>query len=307
MSVGWPLGLKELSSLLGVAPQRLFALANRGKYRYLDIYISKSNGGKRAISIPITELKGIQRLLIRNLWNQFPVSQIAHGYKRRCSIVTAAKEHLGPSHILKVDIHNYFPSITAKRIYGYLRKQGVPSPTSFIITRLVTHNDRLPQGAPTSPGLSNAICYALDLELSRLANSWQLKVTRYSDDIIFSGPRFNWKIYSELVKKVIRRHGFKVNNKKIRYFSSDQSQRVLGLLVDKSSLRMTRNMRRIIRAAFFKAGNQPTWGVHNLDHLRGYAEFYKMVYGANNQYHIYRSILITIKQIKTHEPRFLVN
>ena len=297
----WPSGLVELSTMLGVAPQRVYALAADRLHRYVDIEVSKRGGGVRKISIPVSELKGLQRLLLRGLWGRFPTSEIAHGYKHGRSIISAAQEHVGPTCVLRMDLRDFFPSITAKRVFGYLRKRGLSEASSFIITRLVTHQGKLPQGAPTSPGLSNAICCGMDEELARVSRSRRLAVTRYSDDIIFSGAPFNWKSFAKVVARVTRRHGFSVNVQKTRYMSRNQSQRVLGMLVDSSSIRMTRGMRRRIRAAFFKAGNQSSWGVQNLARLRGYAEFHKMVYGADEQYRAFRSLLNTIKQIRTHE------
>lgn len=300
--VGWPSGLRELSAVLGVAPQRIYALANQGQFRYVDIRIPKSDGGMRPISIPIPELKGLQRLLARRLWGAFPVSEIAHGYMPHRSILTAARKHVGDTYILRIDLQSFFPSFTAGRIFGYLRSRGVNKSVSSIITRLVTHENRLPQGAPTSPGLTNAICYAMDGSLTGLAKSWRLTVTRYSDDIIFSGCQFNWRKFADVVERLVRRHGFEVKRSKTRYLSPDQGQRVLGLLVDSSRVRMTRKMRRTTRAAFFKAGNEPAWGIKHLGRLRGFAEFHKMIYGADEHYTSFRATLKSIKAIRMHEP-----
>ncbi len=301
-AVEWPTGLVELSAALGVAPQRVYVLASRAPHRYVDIQIPKKRDGFRVISIPIAELKGVQRLVVRRLWPRLPISQIAHGYAQGRSIVTSAKKHLGPTSVLRLDLSDFFPSITDRRVFGYFRKRGASKSVSSILARLCTHRGLLPQGAPTSPGLTNAICYALDEELLRLARSWSLAVTRYSDDIVFSGRQFNWKRFELLAEGVVTRHGFRLNRTKTRYMSPDQSQRVLGLLVDSSRLRMTREMRRTLRAAFHKAGNNFLWGMRQYQQLRGYAEFYKIVYGADAQYRQFRRTLRAIRRVRTHEP-----
>lgn len=299
--MGWPAGLQELSASLGVAPQRLFALAAPRLHRYVDIQVSKRNGGSRCLSIPISELKGIQRLVARILWPRFALSTIAHGYRSGRSIVSAAQEHVGRVSILKVDLADFFPSITARRVYGFFRKRDIGANTAFILTRLVTHRGSLPQGAPTSPGLSNAICFAMDGELQRLAQSWDLAVTRYSDDIAFSGRNFNWRRFAEAAEHVIQKHGFRVNHSKVQFFTPEQGRRVLGLNVGMSEVRMTRDTRRAIRAAFYNAANHPRWGIENMAQLRGYLAFHKMIYGSDDQYSRYRSVLATIRHIRIHE------
>ena len=300
-AVGLPNDLQSLAVLLGVAPQRLFYLVKSADSKYVNIEIPKSQGGVRQIDIPSRELKGVQRLLYRSLFIKLPVHEIAAAYKPTSSITAAARKHAGPTSILRMDFTDFFPSITNRRLFGYFVKQGFNRKVSFMLTRLVTYKGHLPQGAPTSPCLSNAICNPLDHEISAFARSWNLTVTRYSDDIIFSGIKFDPNNLANRIEEMARRHGFQINRSKTKYLRRGQPQRVLGLLVDKYQIRMTRSMHRNIRAAFHKASSRPTWGTENSDILRGYAQFYKQVYGADDTYRTFNETLSLIDQIKSHE------
>ena len=302
-SEGWPLGLVGLADLLGVAPQRLYALAKPLPNRYIPISIPKRKGGFRHITIPTSELKGIQRLLTRHFWSRFPISTIAHGYVRQRSTVTAATLHLGKESLLKIDLADFFPSITAGRVYGFLRSHACPKPVAWIVTNLVSHEGALPQGAPTSPMISNAICYGLDSELRNLARSWRLTVTRYSDDIAFSGSLFNWKVFSGLVAKIVERHGFLINPSKTQFATQRQGQKLLGLVVNGPGLRLSRRIRRTVRSAFFRAGSNPKWALSNAQALRGYAEYHRAILGANDEYKSFKLTLAKVAELKTHDPK----
>jgi hypothetical protein len=302
---GWPSNLSDISDLLGVAPQRLFFYASNYHGYYQEIEIPKRSGNPRKIDIPVTELKGIQRLIAKKLWPSFTYSKISHGYRKGHSIVTAANMHLGPRSVLRIDMKDFFPSITANRIAKYFLKNGVSQSATTILTNLTTYKGRIPQGAPTSPGLSNAISYFMDCELENISSSWGLAVTRYSDDIIFSGKEFNWNKLLITIVDIVNRHGFEINESKTKYMKPDQGKRVLGLNVNGDVVRLPKKTRRIMRAAFYKAGNNPKWARNNLAKLQGFAEFYKMINGSDETYHSFRKTIRNIKEFILHVPEYM--
>ena len=299
--VGWV----EISRFLGLAPRRLYGLVARSDDLYVDIEVGGAGGTTRPISIPYTELKGVQRLIYRRILAELPVHSIAAAYKPGSSVVAAARVHRGPStDVLRVDIRRFFPSITVRRVFGFLVARGFTPRASYILSSLMCHNACLPQGAPTSPAVSNCLCYGMDHELEAVARARDLRVTRYSDDVIFSGAilgDFNIERLCEIVRGIFNRHGFQMNHTKTRFMKRGGPQKVLGLLVDGKDVRLTRSMRRTIRAAFHKAGQNPNWGTEHLPQLRGYAEFYKCIHGRDATYQDYRATLRAVSSIKAHE------
>ncbi len=167
----------ELAELLDTDVKGLtyFAYA-RGK-KYKTFLIPRKNGGHRQISAPVGPLLTIQRKLAKLLLEIYNTPVSVHGFANDRSIVTNAKVHLKKRTILNVDLENFFPTITDRRIIGLLRAK----PFSFndkiasTITGLVCYNGSLPQGAPTSPVLSNMICLRLDNQMTRFCRD--LRVT----------------------------------------------------------------------------------------------------------------------------------
>src|SRR5439155_13398728 len=163
------------------------------------------SGGKRLIMAPKRRLKMVQRKLLELLVERLPVSEHAHAFRRGRSIRTGAEPHVGKRFVLKLDLKDFFPSVTFARVRGLLIAYGYSYPVATTLTILMTEAERQPvevdgtifhvpvgerhcvQGAPTSPGLCNVIALRLDRRLSGLAKKRGFAFTRYADDLIFSG------------------------------------------------------------------------------------------------------------------------
>lgn len=212
----------------------------RNSYHYF--YIPKKDGRKRTIQAPIGPLKDIQTCLnfiLRSYWRP---DECVHGFANGRSIISGAKRHTGKPYVFNVDLKDFFPSVTWIKVYAGLKRIHIPAETAQFICDLCTvpsdachsFKDVLPQGAPTSPILSNIACIDLDRRLSGLANSFGLTYTRYADDITFSS-RYN--IYQEkgefreLLIKIIGDEGFSLNDKKTRLMKRGARQEVTGLTV----------------------------------------------------------------------------
>lgn len=181
---------RDVADLLDMPYQRVVYLAYRKppNRRYTEFQIPKKAGGTRTIAAPCPALKMVQRLLngvFQELYRPKPAS---HGFVRGRSIVSNASRHKRQRFVLNVNLRGFFPSINEGRIWGLFRAKPyeLKSNVAKLIARLCCHNNALPQGAPTSPVLSNMVCRRLDRQLMKLAQGHRCIYTRYADDLTFS-------------------------------------------------------------------------------------------------------------------------
>jgi RNA-directed DNA polymerase len=152
--------------------------------------------------------------------------------------------------VLNVDLENFFPSVNFGRVIGLFKSKpyGLPENVAMLLADIVCCDNYLPQGAPTSPVVTNMICRGLDDNLMQLAKRYKCFYTRYADDITFStSGRFISKSFVLDLKSVIREEGFKINEKKFRIQNRLQRQEVTGLVVNEK-LNVNRKYIRKVRA-----------------------------------------------------------
>jgi hypothetical protein len=178
-------GVDELARRLDTDAREL----RRFRPRYREFTIPKRSGGRRRILAPDDELKRLQRRILRRLLGRLRAHPAAHGFERGRSIVTNALPHRGRDAVVRLDLVDFFPSTRAARIRRYFRRIGWNRAATRILVRLCTHEGRLPQGAPTSPRLSNLVNYRLDARLAGIAAALGAVYTRYADDLTFSFAR----------------------------------------------------------------------------------------------------------------------
>jgi RNA-directed DNA polymerase len=191
------------------------------KDKYIKFTIPKKSGGRRSISAPDRFLKKVQRLLNIGLTALYaPGPIVATGFIYKKSVVTNAKMHVGKKYVYNIDILDFFPSIPFKRIWAVLSRVssfGLDNEVARIVANICTDNGSLPQGAPTSPIISNIICLKLDRKLRTLAKGINASYSRYADDITFSS---NENIFTDSFKaeiiNIIQEEGFAVNMAKER-------------------------------------------------------------------------------------------
>jgi RNA-directed DNA polymerase len=214
--------------------------------RYEQFYIRKKTGGLRVISAPISAIKLIQRKLSQVLYSVYTPKAPVHGFVPSRSIVTNAQQHVRKRYVFNIDLADFFGSIHFGRVRGVFMNApyNLPADVSTVLAQICCLSNKLPQGAPTSPVVSNMICARLDSQLRLLAKEKHCTYTRYADDITFSTrltkfPRdiaYRDQEDSILVGKrlltIIEGNDFKVNWKKVRLQHKNCSQEVTGLTVN---------------------------------------------------------------------------
>ena len=262
---------EEVAAALGISLKELWFFAiHRERERqphYITFSIPKRSGGKRLIMAPKRRLKMVQRKLLELLVERLPVSEHAHAFRRGRSIRTGAEPHVGKRFVLKLDLKDFFPSVTFARVRGLLIAYGYSYPVATTLAILMTEAERQPvevngtifhvpvgerhcvQGAPTSPGICNALLLRLDRRLAGLAKKRGLVYTRYADDLSFSGDvdRNAANKFRSLVNRIAGEEGFTVNADKTRLMGQGNRQTVTGVVVNQV-LGLSRQERRRLRA-----------------------------------------------------------
>ncbi len=276
---GWPVteipSVQDLEERLELSDGQLAWLADvRGlertvsreqlrNYRYRTV--ARSGALPRVIEAPKARLKEIQRWILREILDQVPVHDAAHGFTRGRSAVTHAALHSGRAAVLRLDLKDFFASVPAGRVYGIWRTLGYSPSVSHVLTGLTTNavpesiweviaeatpphatdqrfrlgrqlaTPHLPQGAPTSPALANLAAFRLDRRLAGLAHASGLRYSRYADDLTFSGPSRlirRREQFESAATTIIRAEGFAINAAKSTTQSSGGRQTVCGVVVN---------------------------------------------------------------------------
>ena len=225
--------------------------------QYTCIEIPKRSGGNRELSIPSHLLKSVQRRLAKAFEKELgpKVHKTANAYIRGRSILTNVKPHLGCAVLIKLDIKDFFPSVTREMVGPHLWRFVFRETKALERTLDLCMTDKgLPQGAPTSPILSNLVLRKFDIAAYQFANLMGAKYTRYADDLTFSltedDPIKARKIVSS-VRSMLAEQGFELNEKpnKLKILRGHQSQQVCGITINSGKPTISKKQRRLVRAA----------------------------------------------------------
>jgi len=261
----------DLAAFLGLTPPHLAWLADvSGRNRRLPAgplrpyryrWIPRAAGSPRLLELPNRALKRAQHAILHEILDLVPLHPAAHGFCRGRSILTNATPHCGKGIVLRFDLADFFPSITAARVFRIFRTLGYPAPVARLLKglctgslplpawdarpgarlgadhdlyqRLITRH--LPQGAPTSPALANLAATRLDRRLAGLARAADATYTRYADDLTFSGSAGlarGWQTFAARVASIATEEGFRLNFYKTRLQRQGTRQHVTGIVVN---------------------------------------------------------------------------
>jgi len=230
---------------------------------YHQFEIAKGKGKTRLISAPDKRLKFLQRKIAPLLNHLYRVRNPVHGFVAKRSVKTNGLAHLRKPFVLNIDLKNFFPSITENRVRGLFESLGICDRVASIIARLCCLDSHLPQGAPTSPVISNMICFRLDKELLAFSKGLRCIYTRYADDItissfqpmtaLFEGAtpqlgHFPPEVLIPTLRNILKANGFAINPDKAHYADRNSRRMVTGLKVNEL-LNVDRRYVRNLRAA----------------------------------------------------------
>ncbi|MFO0722543.1 MAG: reverse transcriptase family protein [Myxococcota bacterium] len=329
---------QDLAKALGLDIPRLRWLTfhrevDRGTH-YQRFTIPKRDGGKRLISAPKPDLKAAQTWIRTEITEHLPIHGCAHGFVTGRGTKTNAEAHAGGAVVIKLDLKDFYPTIGWKRVKGLFRKAGYGEQVATVLALLCTESPReeqeirgqryyvavgersLPQGAPTSPSITNAICLHLDARLVGLARSLGFRYTRYADDLTFSyvegsrkkarekGDKSKGPPISRLlnaVKRIVIEEGFVPHPDKTRVMRKGGRQKVTGLIVNGAKAvplaRVPRKTVRNLEAAVTNREHGKPGKGETLAELKGLAAYVYMTSPAKG-----RALLERIGRLEGAQP-----
>jgi len=296
-----------LAAALGLTIPRLRWLiyhreVDTGTHYHRWTVAKRSGKGLRLISAPKPDLKRAQTWVARNISEHLPVHGAAHGFLAGRSTLSNAVPHAGARVVIKFDIRDFYPTVSFRRVKGLFRKAGYGEQVATVLALLCTECPReeidiggrphyvatgprsLPQGAPTSPSLTNTLCVRLDARMTGLARKLGFRYTRYADDLTFSfhgEGKIPIARLRRAVVDLVGAEGFVVHPDKTRVMRSGGRQRVTGLIVNSApdgspSARVPRKLIRELRAAIHNREQGKPGRGESLEQLRGWAAYIQM-------------------------------
>lgn len=265
------LSLGHLAHLTGAPYLYLREIVQRRRDPYSDIVRPKRTGGTRLISAPEPVLMDVHRVILRRALRNLPLHPFSYAYQEGRAIAQCAQQHLGARWMLKFDLHDFFGQIEERDVFRVFKERGYSALVALELARICTRasvysyrsntgrygpiptydvnvSGRLPQGAPTSGALSNAVATPLDRDLHGFATCEGFVYTRYSDDMVMSTSRdFDRTQAASMIREVTRlvaAHRFQLHRKKTRVVPPGVRHIVLGLQVDGDEVRLTPEFRR---------------------------------------------------------------
>lgn len=223
---------EHLAARLGVTIKQLDWLAYGAK-RYRTFSIPKANGEPRRVDEPVEKLKSAQRWILRHILDKLRLSRTVHGFRQRRSILTNARKHLLRQVVVRIDLEDFFPTLTFRQARKVFLKAGYPFTVANLLANLCSREGVLPIGAPTSPALANQICRKLDKRLRLLGRKAEFRYSRYADDLVFSSSNRKFASLVPFLKQIIVEEGFRINERKLAIIRRNSRQVVTGIVVNR--------------------------------------------------------------------------
>lgn len=226
--------INHLARRLGCSKNEIENLAMTVDKKYKSWSVVDEKGKKRDFDAPQDRLKIIQSSVNR-LLQRIDLPHEVYSYAKHKDSLGNARHHLNSKWILKLDIKDFFPSISYKRVKNLFIDLECCPEIASILASITTLKDKLPQGSPSSPSIANLVLLKLINRTRKLCDKYDFKMSVYSDDITISGKKHLQK-FILLFKKIIVQCGFDVKDEKIFYISNDQEQVITGYRVDRGKI-----------------------------------------------------------------------
>jgi RNA-directed DNA polymerase len=276
-SLGIPImsNINDLENELNLSPSLILILTrNSTKYKYRKFSIPKKSGGKREIYAPVYSLKIVQRWILENILYKIKPIDCCYGFIKGQSnpLRNNASKHKKNIFILKIDLHDFFPSISSKKIYDIFSSIGYNHSVPALLTNICCCDNKLPQGAVTSPYLANLVCRKMDVRLLKYCNKRDVTYTRYADDLTFScnDSKVLKKMFN-IIEIITSDEGFQINKRKIHFMTPKCGKTVTGVTIINEELKAPKKMKRLVRSMIHRA--IMTADYSNVDKIRGYVSY----------------------------------
>lgn len=261
--------VEQLADFFGKTTRNIFHTVRTCDSMYQTVSIPKKSGGYRELSVPDEKLKMYQRKILHRILNYLPISKHATAYHKSATLAQNASAHIGHKYLLKLDITDFFNSITFMQVYSTaFNTSCFPMQIGTMLTTLCCHKDVLPQGAPTSPALSNIVMKNFDDSFGAWFEEKGFSYTRYCDDITVSG---NEKLYPAFrkAKNKLEAMGFEINEKKTHFITNANRQSVTGITVNEK-LSIAKDYKQRLRQEIYYALRFGVENVIKRNHLTDY-------------------------------------
>lgn len=274
--------MKHLSLLTKYNTSFLYLCMKFKEKVYREFSIKKRNGTDRSICEPLPNLKNIQIWIKENILEKLPTHKAAKAFIKQQSIKKNAYFHKDQNIVIALDIKDFFNNISGKTVYFLFRRCGYSRRVSSILTELCTFKNCLPQGAPTSPLISNLIFSPIDNRIFNFARKEKLFYTRYADDITISGSNIKIKKILSFINMILQENHFELNADKIKIMRKNTRQFVTGIVTNGTSLRAPKDTIKKLRQEIYyikKYGLDEHMNhchikqAHYIEHLIGIANF----------------------------------
>jgi retron-type reverse transcriptase len=245
-------------------------------------------------------LKAVQSWILRKILNRLKSSKNSKGFEIGESILSNASPHVGAHVLLNIDLEDFFHSVPASHVYSIFHSIGYNRLISHVFTNFCTFNGRLPQGAPTSPKLSNLACQHLDSRIQGYVGIKGIIYTRYADDITLSGlNESRIRKAKSMIEEIVVDEGFLINHKKTKICGTRKRKEVTGLVISKDSVGIGRKKYRKMRTEIYTMFQSKP---DKLPKVNGWLAFIKSV-DLNNYYRLKKYIL-TLKKVFPESEMF---
>ncbi|WP_181407991.1 reverse transcriptase domain-containing protein [Pararhizobium mangrovi] len=258
----------SLAELVGVTPSLIFSILIRKDKHYRSFCLPKANGSTRIINSPRTYLKVIHWFILDNILSKVKNNDCVTAFISGRGPYFNAQMHSGAHHIFQTDLEEFFPSIKVQNVYRMWLSIGYNQEVAEQLSNLVTYRGELPQGAPTSPAISNIVAGNLDKRLLKLAYEYGYKYTRYADDITFSSKERIPLEFADAVNEQIVLGGFIESRRKRRFKGFGAAMNVTGLNINDFP-QPPREWRKRTRALFHRAKLDAAFAKENRGKIAG--------------------------------------
>lgn len=269
--------LNDMSKATRLSSETLRLMIYRADFRYRIYSIEKKGPVKkmRTIYQPSRELKALQGWVLRNILDKLSSSPFSIGFEKNQSILNNATPHMGANFMLNIDLEDFFPSLTADKVFGVFHSLGYNRLVSSCLTKICCYRNLLPQGAPSSPKLANLICSKLDYRIQGYAGSRGLIYTRYADDLTLSAQSMKKVVKAkDFLISIIPTEGLKVNALKTCISGPRSQKKVTGLVISQEKVGIGRLKYKEIRA---KIHHIFTGRSMEVEHVKGWLSFISSV------------------------------